>query len=304
MNRGRAFQGPIPVGDGFMVEEEEARSLLARSDADYSSVVRRYLVGADIAHDPHQEPTRWIIDFASMALEDAMQYPAALAIVRERVKPERDQNRDRGFREQWWRFGRPRREMRDALTGRRRFLAGTATGKRPLFTWCDPGWLPSNLTNVFAFDDDFTFGLLSSAAHSAWAWARCSTLEQRLRYTPTTAFETFPFPYPIGDEQRNEVAGAGREVLRLRREHCAADEIGLTPLYNRLDDGAYSDLRRGHRALDEAVVASYGWPRSIAQDHDELVSRLLERNRQIASGERQYDPFPPAALPNSQQSLL
>lgn len=46
-----------------------------------------------------------------------------------------------------------------------------------------------------------------------------------------------------------------------------------------------------HRELDEAVVAGYGWPRSIAQDDGELVTRLTELNRQITTGEREYHPF-------------
>ncbi|MDQ1614427.1 MAG: hypothetical protein QOJ60_366 [Actinomycetota bacterium] len=35
----------------------------------------------------------------------------------------------------------------------------------------------------------------------------------------------------------------------------------------------------------------YGWPASVAQDDAELVQRLTELNRQIATGERSYDPF-------------
>lgn len=56
-NRGRAFQGPIPVGDGFILGPEEAEALLARDDAPYREVVRPYLIGDDIANEPGQRPT-------------------------------------------------------------------------------------------------------------------------------------------------------------------------------------------------------------------------------------------------------
>ena len=168
-NSGRSFQGPIPVGEGFIVSDAEAQSLLRI--AGYEDVVRRYLIGDDIAHSPYQGASRWIIDFGQRSLEAAQTYPEALKIVRERVKPDRDANRDPGFRTKWWLFGRPRGEMREALTGLGTFLAGTATGKRLLLTRVEPSVSPSNLVNVFAFDDDYSMGILMSRAHDAWAWS-------------------------------------------------------------------------------------------------------------------------------------
>jgi hypothetical protein len=157
-NAGRSFQGPIPAGS-FYLEPEEAEELLARDDADYTEVVRPYLIGDDITEEPRQRPRRYVIDFGFRPLEEAMRFPAALEIVRQRVKPERDKNADRGFRENWWRFGRPRGEMRAALAPLSRFIAGNAQRKRFLFAWQDPGVCPSNLTNVFAFEHDYAMGI-------------------------------------------------------------------------------------------------------------------------------------------------
>ncbi len=81
-NKGRAFQGPIPVGDGFVLGDSDARAMLAGGGAEYSEVVRPYLIGKDIAEAVDQRPARWIIDFAQMPLEQASDYPAALEIVR------------------------------------------------------------------------------------------------------------------------------------------------------------------------------------------------------------------------------
>ncbi len=89
-NRGRCFQGPIPVGDGFIVSAAEPDQLLKRADAKYRDVVRPYLTGEDIAEDPKQEPRRWTIDFAQQPLQEAAKYPVALAIVRQGVKPARE----------------------------------------------------------------------------------------------------------------------------------------------------------------------------------------------------------------------
>lgn len=290
-NRGKCFQGPIPVGKGFVLTAEEATALLARDDADYRRVVRPYLTGEDIADDPGQRPRRWIIDFASMTLEEAMRFPAALTIVRERVKPEREGNRDEQFRTNWWRFGRPRGRMRAAVVRLARNIAVDRTGKRVLLCWTQPPTLTSDGTNVFAFDDDYSMGVLTSRAHVAWGWERSSTLETRLRYTPTSAFMTFPWPDPVSSAQRDAVAAASVALYTRRSQICLAEQIGLTALYNRMDDGAYADLKQLHRKLDAAVADCYGWPTSVAQDDGALVRRLTELNREIATGARAYQPF-------------
>lgn len=81
---------------------------------------------------------------------------------------------------------------------------------------------------------------------------------------------------------------------RSRSTICLEREIGLTRLYNEVDDGAYRPLYEAHRELDEAVAAAYGWPVSAAHDPQESNRLLLELNRAIAAGEIPYDPFPSA----------
>jgi hypothetical protein len=290
-NKGRCFQGLTPVGDGFILSVQEAQSLLSKTDANYRDVVRPYLVGDDIAEDPAQRPRRWIIDFGKRSLEQSMRYRSAIKLVRQRVKPSRDQNNDRFRREHWWIFGRPYTAVRTAIGGLHQYIAGVRVGKRLLFAWCDAWTCPSDLTNVFAFDDDYAMGVLSSFAHGAWARSRSSTLKGDFRYTPTTVFLMFPWPFPVADEQRERVAEAGRQMIARRQEICAAEGFGLTKLYNLMDDGAYQDLKRLHHELDESVAIAYGWPRAVAQDGEEVVRRLLALNREIASGERPYAPF-------------
>ncbi len=289
-NRFRAFQGVTPCGDGFVVDEEEAAKLLSRSEADYGIAVRRYLGGDDIAEDPQQLPRRWIIDFAQMSLEEVQKYPAALEIVRSRVKPDRDRRNREPNRTFWWRFERTRPEMREALADRSRFVVANRYGKRLLTCWVGSTVCPSGQVVVFAFDDDYSMGVLSSGIHTAWAWSESSTLRVDLRYTPTSAFETFPWPTPTA-AQREAVADFARRAVARRQEICRERQIGLTKLYNEVDEGAYRDLAQLHRELDEAVAAAYGWPKSAAHDPAESNRRLLELNRKIAAGEVEYAPF-------------
>jgi hypothetical protein len=275
----------------FIIGEGEAHELLARTDTPYRHVVRPYMIGEDITDSPVQKPRRWIIDFGVMKLEEAMHYPAAMEIVRERVKPVRERTQKAEYRQKWWQFTRPRPAMRKALRGLPRYIVSVAQGKRLLFVWADAWTCPSNLTFVYAFGDDYAMGILSSAVHDAWARSRSSTLEDRLRYTPSTVFASFPWPYPVSAEQREEIGTISASIIKRRQEICAASAIGLTTFYNQVDEGAYDDLKALHRRLDEAVAEAYGWPRAAAHDSDAIVQHLLELNREIAAGKRRYDPF-------------
>jgi MmeI, DNA-methyltransferase domain/MmeI, N-terminal domain/MmeI, target recognition domain/MmeI, helicase spacer domain len=286
-NQGFAFQGPIPVGDGFILSESEARALLARTDVNYHAVVRPYLTSQDIAEDPRQEPRRWVIDFATMPLDRAENWAAAVEILRERVKPMRDRNNDRGFRERWWLFGRPRGKMRQAISALPRYIAGTRHGVRLHFCWCEPATMASDATNVFSFDDDFSMGVLCSAAHVGWAWIQSSTIREDIRYTPQSVFATFPWPRPTA-EQAEEIANVCGRLHEMRGELCVARGVGLTALYNEVDDGMHRELKKLHHELDRAVVSAYGWPASVAGDTDESNRRLLELNHAIAAGKIAY----------------
>ena len=288
-NRGRSFQGCLP-GANYLLENHTAERLSAMAEPKYSDVVRPYLSGEDIAHDPEQRPRRFIIDFGVRTLEETLACPDGLAVVRRQAKKARESSPSFSRNPNWWQFLWPRPVMRQALAPLSRFIAGTATGKRILFAWVDPTVCPSNATNVFAFEDDVAIGVLSSGIHLAWARAQSSTLEDRIRYTPTSAFETFPWPSPTA-EQREAVADLARRVVARRQEICRERQIGLTKLYNQVDGGAYRDLAQLHRELDEAVAVAYGWPKSAAHDPAESNRRLLELNRKIAAGEVEYAPF-------------
>ena len=227
-----------------------------------------------------------------MPLETASHYAGPLRIVRERVKPERDSNNRETYRRRWWQFGEPCVDLRKSIAALPRFAVGLSTGKRACFVWGPAGTTMNNSTVVFALDDDFSMGVLQSRAHVAWAWAQASTLETRLRYTPTSVFMTFPWAGAFAtDVQREAVAEACRQLLARRSEICQAEQIGLTKLYNAMDEGAWADLKTLHQALDESVAACYGWSRSVAQDDAEIVRRLTALNKEITEGGRAYDPF-------------
>lgn len=285
-NRARAFIGCYVRNANFQVPQQSLpRFAVEVSDG----VVRPYLNGEDLVDHAVPAASRWIIDFGTLSLEEAARWSEALTWVRTCVRPQRES--DAAQLRSWWQFWRPRPFMRQALVGQARYAAVGRTAKRFLPTWQDPIVCPSDSIVVFAFDDDYSMGVLLSRVHTAWAWARSATFKADLTYTPSSAFMTFPWPDLASDVQREAVAEACRRLLARRSELCLEHDVGLTKLYNAMDEGAYADLKALHRELDEAVADCYGWPKAVAQDDKALVARLTELNRQIVEGERDYRPF-------------
>ena len=288
-NRAICFVGFLPNGMGFVLDRAEMESLLSQKDANYADVVFRFMNGEDLVQTTHQEPTRWIIDFGNRTLEEASKYPAALQIVRERVKPIRDKANRKAHRERWWQFAETRPGIMSALPDLYRTALVCLTGKRLLLTWAEPNWRPSHACGVFAFDDDYNFGVCTSKLHELWARANGSTLKGDLRYTPSTVFDTFPFPKP-NEPQQARISAAAQNIVPLRRAACDSIGAGLTKVYNLMDDGGFVELKRAHRELDLAVADAYGWDAAMLDDPVRLLDALFDLNAQYATDPK-YAPF-------------
>jgi type II restriction/modification system DNA methylase subunit YeeA len=111
-----------------------------------------------------------------------------------------------------------RPEMRQRVEPLDRFIVTTTTSKHRLFMWLKPPALPDHQLIVFSRTDDYFFGVLHSRLHEIWALAQGTQLREKesgFRYTPTTCFETFPFPEPTA-EQEAAIAAAAKELNELR----------------------------------------------------------------------------------------
>jgi type II restriction/modification system DNA methylase subunit YeeA len=232
-----------------------------------------------------------------LPIETAAQYELPFEYVKYHVLPVRSKGRKALYGERWWQYGRPRVEMRVALRDLPRFIATPATAKHRVFVWVPAEVLCNQGTLVFARSDDYSLGVLHSPAHEVWARSQGTQLrevESGFRYTPTSCFETFPFPWPPGHEPSESddprvkaIADAARELVRLRDAWLNPPDIDprelpkrtLTNLYNKRPEW----LANAHGALDEAVFAAYGWPSNLTRD--EILARLLALNHERAAAQ-------------------
>ncbi len=254
----KSFIGSYVLGLGFVLTQNEAQALIDH-DPKNADVLFPYLNGEDLNSNPDQSPSRWAINFFDWPLERAEQYPDCMTIVREKAYPERQKNREKQYREIWWRFKRPTIELYRAIAPLRRVLVVAAVSRTVAFVFVPKDMVLAHKLIVFAFDDACYFAVLQSSFHYHWAWHYSSTMKTDLNYSPTDIFETFPFPYELDPlEEIGETYHETRRSIMLTRWE------GLTATYNRFHDPAESasdiaDLRRLHTEMDVTVAAAYGW---------------------------------------------
>ena len=257
-NQSRAFQGSIVLGMGFAMTPDEAEDII-RAEPASREVIKPYLVGEDLTSSPTQRPARFVIDFGDWPAEQARQYPKCWDRVERLVRPDRARNVIRHRRDNWWQYASRAPGLYKAARNLTRVLGISRVGKSVFPLFVPSGYVYGDAIVVFAYDDDFHFGVLTSAFHWWWTVKYASTMRQDIRYTPTDVFETFPQP-----EYSERVASAGRALDEHRRALMIDRNEGLTKTYNRVNDpretaSDIAELRRLHVALDEAVADAYGW---------------------------------------------
>ena len=317
-NAGVAFMGDTK-GGAFDVPGALAREWLTwpsnPNGRPNSDVLWPWVNGMDLVRRPSD---KWIIDFGwEMSEVNAAYYEAPFAHLQEHVAPVRRLNRRELYARNWWRHVEPRPGMWRKLKELNRYLVTPTVAKHRIFGWMDRSVCPDHQLIVIARQDDFTLGILHSRYHEAWSVRLGTSLGvgNDPRYTPSTTFETFPFPdgmpliSTVVELGRNpasqKIANAAQRLNALRLAWLNPPELvrmvpevvpglpdrvipvdgkasailakrTLTALYNQRPTW----LANAHAELDAAVAAAYGWPEDISTD--DALERLLALNLERA----------------------
>jgi hypothetical protein len=285
----RVFQGQVPGHDAFVLSKSEARDLIA-ADKRNASVIHPFLIGRDLV-SADGKPTRYVIDFHAMDVLAASAFKRPFERIQSQVLPDRERKANEGatsegeqrphhqqFLRYWWRHSYDRPEMIRVIASLPRYIVCSGVTKRPIFAFVDSAIRPDHSLFVFTFPDDYSFGVLQSAAHWLWFVTKCSKLKSDFRYTPPSVYDTFPWPQAATVAQIDAVAAAVREVGRIRRQALNAVAGGLRAVYRTLEVPGKNPLKDAHAALDAAVLAAYGF--SARKD---LLAQLLKLNLNMAA---------------------
>lgn len=304
-------KGMMLVGKGFLLAEEELHKF-SRKDLD---VIKPYVSGMGLIKT--QAP-RYVVDMFGINLEKAsLEYPHLLQLIRDKVKPERYLNNRKSYRKNWWIFAEPRANIRPAINSLRRYIVTPRTTKHRFFKFLKSEFICESEIILFALDDSFYLGVMSSVVHIVWTLKAGGDLGGNTpRYNNSVCFDPFPFPDP-NDLQKQKIRDLG-EQLDLHRKHVQANhpDITITGMYNLLEkirhkqpltdkDREYNDralvttLQQIHDELDRAVFAAYGWDDLIPlwerqyndseakeQLENQILERLVKLNAERAEEER------------------
>lgn len=314
-NTGIAFIGCYVLGLGFVIDPERAHAWI-EADPVNGEVLFPYLNGEDLNSRPDCTPSRWVIDFGERTEAEASRFSHPWAWVDCEVRPKRivkDAAKYPRMVNEWWKFWNARPALRKAIKGLDEVLVIVRHSRTVMPVRVPTDQVASEATVVFATDSFAHQAVLSSVTHQAWAIKFGSGMRNDPRYTPSDVFETFPRP------SFTEALGhVGHALDTERREIMLRRDLGLTKLYNLVNDPditSTSDpdvarMREIHVALDEEVLAAYGWS-DVPLNHGfhtyrqmerwtvcpearvEILDRLLEENHRRAA--LQGDSAPEAA---------
>jgi hypothetical protein len=311
-----------------------------------------FLNGEDLTTRPDQSPSRWVINFHDWPLNRsavgnwnsadekrqkewlrsgivpsdypssvATDYPQLLAILEEKVKPERTRKNEKGIYQlryplyiKWWIYGDKRPELYNTISQLRRVLVTPLVSKYAVWVFAPVDLVFSHALGVVASHDDFYFSVLQSSFHEEWARQSGSSLETRMRYTPSDCFDNFPFPLNIV-----RLGSCGNSYYTHRQSIMTTRQEGLTKTYNRFHNpeefsADISELRSLHVELNQAVAMAYDW-QDIDLNHGfhetkqgirftiseaarlEILDRLLDLNHKRHAEEEAEQTAHPATAP-------
>ena len=316
-NADRAFIGCFVRGMGFTFDDSSERAspvallrriLAARPES--REVIFPYLGGAEVLSSPTHAAHRYVVNFGPRELGEVRQrWPELLRLVETKVRPFREAlgstDADLAHRRRWWRFANDRPELCRAIGRRSRVAVIPRLSRHLCVTWLPSRMVFSDQLVVVPAATDADLAVLQSRVHELWARFFASTFGDGLRYNPSDCFDTFPFPPATG--AKANLAASGRRCVELRARIMRASGQGLTRTYNRFHDPAdrspaMAELRAAQAAMDQAVLAAYGWTELApavefrtqlddttrlawpADVRDELLGRLLELNERQAAG--------------------
>ena len=209
-NTGKSFQGSIVLGMGFTFDDTDKKGV-ASSIAEMQRLIEKdprnreaifpYIGGEEVNTSPTHAHHRYVINFGERSEDESRRHwPDVLAILEEKVKPSRLASTERsksghGRRAAvWWQFMHHAKDLYSSTVGLERVLVNSQVSSNVQFAFLSPEMVYAHTLNVYAISTNAAFCTLQSRPHEVWARFFGSSLEDRLRYTPSDCFETFPFP--------------------------------------------------------------------------------------------------------------
>lgn len=310
------YQGQTHGHKGFLVSADTARVAIAGDNTGkLKSVLRPYMIANDLIGKKGSLPNRYVIDFQALDVLEAEAFPMPFKRLQQTVLVDREKaaakekkrndtaltksanakvnKHHANFLRSWWKMSYAREDLISELSSLSRYIVCARTGKRQIFVFLDTDIRPNDALQVFAYDDDYSFGILQSDVHWEWFVNRCSTLTERFRYTSNTVWDSFPWPQQPSLQAVKKVAAAAVALRAKRNELVEKHGKSLRELYRMLDLPGANPLRAVHDGLNAAVRQAFG----MTPKADPLEF-ILELNSQVVGAEANGETIQKPGLPD------
>jgi len=309
----KCFKGQKHGHPGFLLKNLIAEKIL-KTDHKCNDVLKPYLIGDELVSILNCQPSRFVIDFSQMDINQASTYKVLFSIIEKTVLPKRKDDAEKEiernnqllknnqkarlsksyqqYYKSWWQLIGKREDLLLNLTKLNRYIACSEVSLRPIFEFISTEIRPNATLNVFTFDDDYSFGVIQSKHHWLWWTNKCSTLGGTYRYTNESVWDTFPWPQNPSIEQIRKVAKAANALRDERNKIMREYKMSLRDLYRLVEKPGKNPVRDLHETLDHAVMEAYGFSKE-----KDILEQLLELNLSLAAKEENGEKVQAPGLP-------
>jgi hypothetical protein len=292
------FQGQTHGHEGFLLSIEKGNAMILKNRKN-KEVVKPFLIGNVLVGNKNSQPDRYVIDYTKMDVLEAASYKEPYDIIKNRVLPDRElkakeQEKENNtlltkepkakvnkhhinFFNNWWKLSYGREDMLEFVKDLKRVIVIPRVSKRPTFEFCSTDISFNDALMVFAFEDDYMFGIIQSKMHWDWLKEKCSTLKGDFRYTTNSVWDTFPFPQSPTLNDVRKVAKVAKELRDVRNNIMNKHNYTLRDVYRILEEPGANPLKALHQQLDDAVLNAYNFSK-----RKDVLTQLLELNFSVA----------------------
>lgn len=264
--------GGKPVEGGFLILTEAEKEALLKEEPQAASFIRPFMMGKDfIERKPRY--CLWLVGADPEALNGCRQVRERIERVREyRLRSPKAATRRKADAPML--FDELTEQASDYIA-----MPKVSSGlRRYIPVGCAPqAVIPGDSLFVIPGAGLYELGVLSSSMHMAWTRAFCGRLKSDYSYSNSLVYNNFPWPEPT-EEQRSRIERTAQAILEARALY---PRRSFAELY---DDAAMpEELRRAHRADDEAVAEAYGLAAGEAEEDALCLTHLMELYQRLAS---------------------
>lgn len=264
--------GGKPVEGGFLILTEAEKEALLKAEPQAAPYIRPFMMGKDFI-ERRPRYCLWLVGVDPEALKSCRQVRERIEKVREyRLRSSKAATRRKAEAPMLF------DEITECASGYVAMPKVSSGLRRYIPVGCAPqAVIPGDSLFVIPGAGLYELGVLSSSMHMAWTRAFCGRLKSDYSYSNSVVYNNFPWPEPT-EEQRSRIERTAQAILEARALY---PRRSFAELY---DDAAMpEELRRAHRADDEAVAQAYGLDSAEAEEDSLCLAHLMELYQRLAS---------------------